>query len=144
MVKYSKEHVHTSEEHVFTSGPGGPPLRIGSTTIALSICRDAKQPSHVAKAAALGADIYAAGVMVDEPGYLVKAPLLAGFARQHRMAILMANYSGSTGGDVSIGRSAVCDEHGQVVVESQGNAEVIVIARKANGRWSGHVSSVLA
>jgi predicted amidohydrolase len=139
VVKYTKEYVHSSEEHVFTSGPGGPPLRIGNSTIALSICRDAKQPEHVAKAAALGAGLYAAGVMVDEPGYAVKAPLLAGFARQHQMAILMANYSGSTGGDISMGRSAVWNENGEIVVESAGNAEEIVIAEKANGAWRGRI-----
>jgi predicted amidohydrolase len=41
VLTHTKEHVHQSEEEVFTSGPGGPVLRVGDSTVALAICADA-------------------------------------------------------------------------------------------------------
>jgi predicted amidohydrolase len=139
---YSKMHVHYSEEGVFTSGPGGPMLRVEDANVALAICRDAKQPQHAADAAARGANVYAAGVMVTESDYAAKAELLSKYASEHRMAALMANYSGVTGGDVSGGMSAVWSEDGQLVVASPGAEESLVIARKENGIWNGIVLPV--
>lgn len=140
---YTKEHVHSSEEPVFTSGPGGPPLHVADTVVALAICRDASQPQHAAKAAAGGAKVYAAGVMVDDPGYPRKITLLQKYASEHRMAVLMANYSGTTGGSLSAGRSAIWSDDGQVVAASRGTGECLVIGHKDdNGAWHGAVIPV--
>jgi hypothetical protein len=49
-------------------------------------------------AAARGANVYATGVMIDEIGYARKVPLLRNYALEHKMAVLMSNYSGVTGG----------------------------------------------
>jgi predicted amidohydrolase len=139
VLTYTKEHVHVSEEHVFTSGPGGPSLRIEDATVALAICRDASIPRHAAKAAAGGANVYAAGVMIDEEGYQRKVLLLQAYAQQHKMAVLMANYSGATGGSLSAGKSAIWSEDGQIVAASTGIEEALVIGRKQDGKWSGMV-----
>ncbi|MGA2136474.1 MAG: carbon-nitrogen hydrolase family protein [Bryobacteraceae bacterium] len=139
---YTKEHVHSSEMGVFTSGPGGPELRVEDATVALAICADASHPQHAAKAAARGANVYAAGVMIDAAGYARKIPLLESYAREHRMAVLMANYSGSTGGDVSAGKSSLWSEDGHLVAAASGNAEVLVIGKKLNGAWNGAVLAV--
>lgn len=134
---YTKEHVHQSEQEVFTSGPGGPMLRVADATVALAICADATYPQHAALAAALGANVYAVGVMIDDAGYARKAALLKNYAFQHRIAVLMANYSGSTGGDRSAGRSAIWSEDGQVVAASIGTEEELVIGREQDGVWDG-------
>jgi predicted amidohydrolase len=73
---YAKVHVHESELGVFTPGPGGATLMVEDATIALAICADASHPQHAAGAAAHGAGVYAAGVMIDEIGYARKVPLL--------------------------------------------------------------------
>jgi predicted amidohydrolase len=139
MMTYTKEHVHQSEAEVFTSGPGGPTLPIEDATVALAICADATHPRHAAAAAARGANVYAVGAMIDEIGYARKVALLENYAREHRMAVLMANYSGSTGGDVSAGKSALWSEDGQLVAASMGTEEALIVGSKQNGVWNGIV-----
>ena len=141
---YTKEHTHHSEEGVFRPGRGGSVLLVKDAAVALAICADAKQPQHAARAAAAGANIYAASVMITEEEYSPKAALLESYARQHRMATLMANYSGETGGSVPAGRSAVWSENGLLVAASTGTEEALVVGRKDDGAWSGFVLPVSA
>lgn len=136
---YTKQHVHESEEEVFVSGPGGPVLVVEGASVALAICADATHPEHAAGAAARGATIYAAGVMIDPDGYGRKAALLTSYALEHTMAVLMANYSGATGGSRSAGRSALWSEDGQLVAASTGSEEALIIGSKQNGAWKGSV-----
>jgi predicted amidohydrolase len=143
VLTHTKEHVHESEQHVFTSGPGGPSIRVRDTDVALAICADASHPQHASKAAAQGARVYAAGVMVTDDAYARKTALLERYASEHRMAVLLANYSGVTGGEVSAGRSAVWSEEGRQVVASSGTEESLVIASKDDGSWSGVVLPAL-
>jgi predicted amidohydrolase len=134
---YTKVHVHESELGVFTPGPGGPALLVEDATVALAICADASHPQHAASAAARGANVYAAGVMIDEIGYAQKVPLLRNYALEHRMVVLMANYSGVTGGDVSAGKSTLWSEGGQVVAAATGTEEALVVGTKQNDVWHG-------
>ena len=143
VLTYTKEHVHQSEEAVFTSGPGGPAVRVEDATVALAICADATHPQHAASAAARGANVYAVGVMIDEIGYARKASLLRNYAVEHRMAVLMANYSGTTDGEVSAGKSALWSEDGQAVAASTGTEEALVLGTKQNGVWKGVVVPIL-
>jgi predicted amidohydrolase len=136
---YTKQHVHESEEEVFTSGPGGPALLVEDATVALAICADATHPLHAASAAARGANVYAAGVMIAEDAYARKIAFLKNHAREHRLAVLMANYSGVTGGAVSAGKSALWSEEGELVAASTGAEESLVVGMKQNGVWSGTV-----
>lgn len=139
---YTKIHVHESEMGVFAAGAGGAPLRVGEAAVGLAICRDASFPEHAADAASRGVDVYAAGVMIDDEGYAKKAPLLRGYARRHRMAVLMANYAGVTGGMASAGRSAVWTEDGEVVAACEGPEEALLVAAKEGGAWRGSVTGV--
>jgi predicted amidohydrolase len=136
---HSKVHVHESELVAFEPGPGGAVFQVGEAAVGLAICRDASFAEHAAGAASHGEFVYAAGVMIDEPGYVRKMPLLQGYAREHEMAVLMANYSGETGAEVSAGKSAIWAEGGAVVAASTGNEEALVIAKKHDGAWSGTV-----
>jgi predicted amidohydrolase len=140
VLTYTKVYVHQSEEEVFTSGPGGPALIVEGATVALAICADATHPQHAASAAARGANVYAVGVMITEDGYARKVALLRNYAQEHKMAVLMANYSGATGGEISAGKSALWSEDGQLVVASTGAEEALVIGMKQNGVWNGSVS----
>jgi predicted amidohydrolase len=137
VLTYTKQHVHQSEEEVFTSGPGGPALLVGGATVALAICADATHPQHAAGAAARGANVYAVGVMITDDAYARKVALLRNYALEHRMAVLMANYSGITGGCVPAGKSALWSEDGQLVAASTGTEEALVIGAKQNGVWNG-------
>jgi predicted amidohydrolase len=139
---YAKQHVHESEEHVFTSGPGGSAVRIGEASVELAICADATHTQHAANAAGRGADLYAVGAMIDDAGYARKAKLLGDYSRDHRMAVLLANYSGVTGGDASAGKSAIWSEDGTVVAASRGDEESLIVATKQDNEWTGRVLAV--
>jgi predicted amidohydrolase len=139
---YAKEHVHESEQHVFSSGSGGALLRVEDANVGLAICADATHPEHAAKAAAAGADVYAVGAMIDDNGYPRKSRLLREYASQHRMAVLMANYSGVTGGEVSAGKSALWSDKGDLVAECTGTDEALVIGTRRDGKWTGAVLPV--
>jgi len=136
---YRKVHVHESELGVFGPGPGGINLNVEDVQVALAICADATFPSHAAKAAERGAKLYAVGAMITESGYARKSALLEGYARQHGMAVLLANYSGVTGQGVSAGKSAIWTENGGLVAASTGNEEALVLGRKRDGVWQGMV-----
>ena len=142
VLTYTKEHLHEGEEEVFTPGPGGPTLLVEDANVALAICADTTHPQHAASAAARGANVYAAGVLITEDGYAPDTVLLRSYAREHRMAVLMANYSGATGAWVSAGKSAIWSEDGKLVAASSGTEEALVIGSRQNGAWSGTIVPV--
>ncbi|WP_017904505.1 carbon-nitrogen hydrolase family protein [Pseudomonas asplenii] len=139
---YSKQHLHTGEEQVFTPGGGGAALTLGADTVALSVCADFSHASHALQAARSGANLYASGVLVSENGYATDSALLQGYAREHDMAVLMANHGGVTGGWVSAGRSAIWAAGGQRVAAAAGVGDVLVIGRRVEGMWRGEVVEV--
>jgi len=140
---YSKQHLHSGEELFYASGAGGSTLRIASDTVALAVCADFSHASHAAAAAEVGADLYAAGVLIGEKGYGVDSAILQGYAQNHLMAVLMANHAGVTGGWQSAGRSAVWSENGTLVAAAPGPGELLVVARRDAGEWQGRVVPVV-
>lgn len=143
LVVYSKQHLHPGEELVFAPGFGGPALDIGNHKVALAVCADFSHASHAAAAAEQGADLYAAGVLISEKGYAADTALLQGYARQHAMAVLMANHGGLTGGWQSAGRSAIWSENGSLVVSAPGVGDFLLVAQRDAGTWQGRVVPVM-
>jgi predicted amidohydrolase len=139
VLTYTKEHLHPGEEQFFVAGAGGPTLPLEEATIALAICADTSHPGHPAAAAARGANVYAAGVLITEKGYAADTVLLGRYAREHGMAVLMSNHSSPTGRWVPAGKSTIWAEDGGIVAASGGTEEALVVARKKNGRWDGFV-----
>ncbi|MGE8064990.1 carbon-nitrogen hydrolase family protein [Pseudomonas sp. NPDC089569] len=136
---YSKQHLHPGEEVAFAPGVGGQPLKIGTDTVALAVCADFSHASHAVAAAQQGADVYAAGVLITEPGYAPDTALLQGYAADHEMAVLMANHGGATGGWASAGRSAIWGPDGSLVVAASGTGDLMVIARRDAEGWTGQL-----
>ncbi len=139
---YSKQHLHDGEEVAFAPGNGGEPLTMADERIALAVCADFSHASHPLRAAQSEANLYAASVLITANGYEPDTALLQGYAREHGMAVLMANHGGVTGGWQSAGRSALWAAGGQRVVVAEGEGEVLVIGRRVAGQWSGEVVSV--
>jgi predicted amidohydrolase len=147
VLTYAKQFLHGDEASVFVPGAGIATLQIGSTgvdevKVALAICADTSHPEHPANAAGIGANVYAAGVLFYEECYGPDVVNLQGYAAQYRMAVLLANHSGTSGQWVSAGKSAIWSEDGNVVAASTDAAEALVIARKRNGEWDGRVLRV--
>ena len=68
--------------------------------------------------------------------------MLEGYARDHDMAVLAANYSGTSGGYVSAGRSAFWAPGGRCVVAAPDGAPCIVWAARSDSGWAGGVLSL--
>ncbi|MGE8189915.1 carbon-nitrogen hydrolase family protein [Pseudomonas sp. NPDC086278] len=139
---YSKQHLHDGEELAFAPGTGGCALQIGADTVALAVCADFSHASHALAAAGLGADLYAAGVLITENGYAPDTAILQGYAGTHSMAVLMANHGGATGGWESAGRSAIWSAGGSLVIAAPGTGNLLVVARRVAQGWSGQIVAV--
>ncbi|MBQ5939224.1 MULTISPECIES: carbon-nitrogen hydrolase family protein [unclassified Massilia] len=142
MTVHVKQHLHTGEEMYFSPGDGGPMLEVSGIPTALSICADFGQPSHAEAAAAAGAQVYAASVLIGEGGYPTDSTILRGYAEQHRMAVLLANHGGPTGGWTSAGRSAFWDERGALVAAASGAGDQLLLVSRGNMGWVGSTVSV--
>lgn len=140
---YTKQHLHSGEEQVFTAGTGGAMLSIDSQQIALAVCADFSHASHVLQAATNGADIYAASVLISRNGYCADTQLLAGYAREHGVVVMMANHGGPTGGWQSAGRSAIWATDGEPIGAVEGEGDYLLLATHCDGHWSAVVEPLM-
>lgn len=140
---YCKQHLHPGEEKYATKGTAGSPShRVGDESYALAICADTSHESHAKAAAATGASLYLASVLVSEAGYHADSAQLELYARLFNIGVLMANHGGPAGGYVSAGKSAFWAPGGQLVVGTPGAGNFLLIADKRAGHWRGEVRTV--
>jgi predicted amidohydrolase len=125
---YLKQYLHGGEEVTFAPGEGGAALRLGDHTISIAICADMTHPEHARAAADRGAGIYAASCFITPGGYDTDAGLLEGYARKHRMVVLLANYGAGTSEWRSAGRSAIWSNDGTLLACGPTEGEAIVHA----------------
>jgi predicted amidohydrolase len=128
VVTYSKRFLHEGEEVAFVAGSGGAPLALGDQTVCVAICAEIAHPEHAAEAASRGAGIYAASCFITPGGYAHDAALLAGYAREHRMTVAMANYGAPTSQWQSAGGSAIWSSDGMLLAEGPPEGEAVVMA----------------
>ena len=136
---YAKIHVHQSEEQSFAAGKDSCVVSIDGARVGVAICADTSHWAHAADAAAQGAELYVASVMKTEAEYPAHADRLSQYAARHGMAVLTANYAGSTGGASSAGKSAFWDERGELIVQAGPRGEALVVIRKDGDKWIGEV-----
>jgi len=125
---YLKQHLHEGEEISFVPGAGGEALRLGGHIIRVAICADITHPEHACAAAESGAGIYMASCFITPGGYSTDAGLLQGYARKHRMVVLLANYGAATSEWPSAGRSAIWSNDGTLLACGPTEGEAIVHA----------------
>lgn len=128
-VIYSKRFLHEGEEKTFAPGDGGVPLSIQDHVIGLAICAEITHSEHASECAQLGADIYAASCFITPNGYAYDTRLLAGYAREHQMMVLMANFGNGNETLMSAGRSAIWSPAGALLIEGPPAGEAILIAK---------------
>ena len=140
---YAKMHVPESEEKYFLAGKDGCVVSIDRVPTGIAICADTSHSAHAAEAAERGAELYVVSVMKTEAEYRAHANRLGQYAARHSMAVLTANYAGSTGGSDSAGRSAFWDERGEPVAQASPKGRALVVARRDKGKWRGEVITIL-
>ncbi len=135
---YCKQHLHAGEERYCLPGEAASaPASCRGEFYALAICADITRPQHAQAAAASGAGLYLAGVLVSEAGYATDAGYLQDYAARLSLGVLMANHAAPSGGYVSAGRSAFWESGGRQVVAAPGAGDFLVIASRRDGAWHG-------
>ncbi|MFH2037103.1 MAG: carbon-nitrogen hydrolase family protein [Candidatus Zixiibacteriota bacterium] len=139
---YRKQHLHPGEELYFSSADSSKIITIKDTKIGLAICADITHKSHSQTAAKMGAQIYAAGVLLTPNGYVNDAGLLQKYAKEYEMLVIMANYCGSSGGYESAGKSSIWDATGQLIVSGDSSEPSLLIAEWKNTEWIGRLIKI--
>jgi predicted amidohydrolase len=140
---YLKQHLHPSEE-VFATAVCAPSRRddLLGESFSLAICADITHDTHAEHVAMTGASLYLAGVLVSHAGYAADAAKMQQHASHLNLGVLMANHGGPSGPYVSAGKSAFWAPGGNLVVQAPGPGNVLVVATKQSGDWTGEIISV--
>ncbi len=100
-------HLGSSEREFFTQGETPLTLRINDQQIGIAICADSSQTCHPQAYSDAGANIYAAGVFLNEDWYSTDVPRLSDYASRYEMLVVMANHGASVGTHQSVGKSRI-------------------------------------
>jgi predicted amidohydrolase len=129
-VAYHKMWLGTAEARRFS--PGGKPavLEVDGWRLGLAICKDTGIRQHASDTAALGMDVYVAGVLESAQDAAVPEKRARRVAADHRVWVTVASFAGSAGGGYApaAGRSAIWNPEGVVVAQAGPEAGAIVQA----------------
>ena len=137
---YTKHHLHSGEEKHFVPGTSEPQIEIEGERVSFAVCADTTHPEHAEAAVRAGATVYAAGVFITPTGIEADSAQLRGYAHNHQIIVLMANYASPSGGFPTAGRSAVWNNQGEKVVEAPKSGEALLLV---HGEDDALVSEVL-
>jgi predicted amidohydrolase len=119
-VFYRKMWLGGDEPTRFSPGREPVVLTVDGWRLGLAICKDTGIPDHAAETAALGMDIYVAGVLESADDAAVPAARACRVAVAHHVSVAFASFAGSTGGgyDVGAGGSGVWRPDGAVIAQA--------------------------
>ena len=139
---YRKMHLGTPERAIFVAGDRPLAFTVSGHTVGVAICGDSSQPTHPQAYAALGANIYAAGVFLNAEWYATDMPRLMDYAARFRLLTVMANHADSIGTYASVGKSAAWAPGGALLAQAKGVERAVVIATSTNSEWRGDVVGI--
>lgn len=119
-VAYRKMWLGDAESRRFRPGDAPTVLEVDGWRVGLAICKDTGVAAHAARTAALGIDVYVAGVLESARDAAVTDERAQRIATTHRVWVAMASFAGSTGGGYTeaAGRSAVWSPQGDVFAQA--------------------------
>lgn len=134
---YTKQFLHTGEEQFFTPNfDYNPLIETANERISLAICADITNPAHPAHARSRNTTLYIASIFYTPGGIAEAYSQLGGYAKQHGMNILMANYGGASYALESAGQSAFWNAQGQMIGNIDDRHEGLLIVEYNNGTTS--------
>ncbi|MEO3770393.1 carbon-nitrogen hydrolase family protein [Micromonospora sp. B9E7] len=115
-VAYRKMWLGGAESGRFRPGDAPAVLDVDGWRVGLAICKDTGVAAHAARTAALGIDVYAAGVLESAEDSAVIDERVHRITTAHRVWVAVASFAGSTGGGYTeaAGRSGVWTPDGEV------------------------------
>ena len=116
-IVYRKQLPSDGERRRFRPGPAPAVLDVDGWRIGLAICRENGNAEHVAATAALGIDVYAAGVVDVAADDVVMEQRSQRIATAYGVWVAVASFAGPTGGGFAetAGRSGIWSPTGEVV-----------------------------
>lgn len=134
-VAYRKRNLGGAEPARFRPGPRPEVLTVDGWRLGLAICRDTGVAGHAAETAALGMDVYLAGVVHLDTELAEQNRRAELVCRAHGAGVAIASCAGRTGGgfDRCAGHSAIWDPTGRVLAAA-GEAPGAVV--RAELSWS--------
>lgn len=141
---YKKRFVHSDEDPYFVSGNDTIVITQKDSRVGIAICADIHNDKHPADVAAVGADIYAAGVAITPSAIQRALTAMAGHAAKHNLLAVISNYSERTGDFDIGGQSAIWDKSGKLLAKAGEDNECLVIATAEDGQWVGRVVDITA
>ena len=97
-VGYRKSHLGGDEPHWFAPGDGAVAIDVDGWRVGLGICKDTGVDAHVAGIAALGVDLYVAGLVHRPEELEIQEERAARIARACHAYVGFASFAGPTGG----------------------------------------------
>lgn len=124
---YSKQMLHLDEQPFFVSGNKQTYLTIKGKKIAIGICYETLQREHFLKTNHSGADIYIASVAKSKEGIEKAYKHFSEIANEFNTPILMSNCVGYCDNFLSVGQSAVWNQHGLLLKQLDSHNQGILI-----------------
>ena len=119
-VAYRKMWLGTAESNRFDAGGKPAVLDVDGWRLGLAICKDTGIPQHASDTAALGIDVYVAGILESAEDEAVLSERARRVATGHQVWVAMASFAGSTGGGYAqaAGRSAIWTSDGDMIAHA--------------------------
>jgi predicted amidohydrolase len=126
---YRKMWLGGAEPDRFTPGSAPAVLDVDGWRLGLAICKDTGVPQHAADTAAVGIDVYVAGILESADDAAIPDERARRIATDHGIWVAMASFAGSTGGGYSLaaGGSGIWGTDGVAVARA--GSETGAIAR---------------
>ena len=129
-VAYRKMWLGGREPVRFRPGDAPAVVEVDGVRLGLAVCKDTGVPRHAADTAALGVDVYVAGVLEHAWDAGVMDARAQRVAAEHGVWVAIASFAGSTGEGYgsAAGRSAVWDSSGGMIVAAGTGVDDVVRA----------------
>lgn len=98
-VAYRKMWLGGAEPGRFSAGEAPASLELDGWRLGLAICKDSRIPEHAAETAALGIDVYVAGMVESADDSGAPEERARRVAAAHDVVVAIASFAGPTGGD---------------------------------------------
>ena len=112
-------------------------ILLGGEKIAPAVCFDIENRPHIEQAKSAGATVYAPGIFYSEPSMAGAHSLLASYAREFSLPVLMSNFSGQLYHAPCGGQSAFWSLDGTQLASLGKEGTGLVIGIRENGAWTG-------
>ncbi|WP_348810987.1 carbon-nitrogen hydrolase family protein [Flavobacterium maritimum] len=137
---YTKQFLHPGEEVSYKSSfDYNPIIEMENQRISFAICADIDHPLHPEKAKENKSTLYIASIFFSPNGIPEAHQSLQSYASEHKMNVLMANFSGESYGIPSGGRSAFWNNKGELIAKMEDSNAGLLLVEKHDVGWTSKI-----